>query len=67
MVIGRKIFGSVSVPLFLYYGTMLPASQVSEIIPELKIRLNRSTHNDKNTSEDDFMNSFLTISSPDAL
>jgi hypothetical protein len=46
---------------------MLPASQVSGIIPELKIRLNRSTYNDKNMSEVDFMNSFLTISSPDAL
>jgi hypothetical protein len=46
---------------------MLPVRQVSEIIPELKMRLNRSTLNDKNTSEVDFMNSFLTISSPEAL
>ena len=46
---------------------MLPASQVSGILPELEIRLNRSTYNTKNISEVDFMNSFLIISSPDAL
>jgi hypothetical protein len=46
---------------------MLSASQVSGIIPEVKIRLNRSTYNDTNISEVDFMNSFLTISSPEAL
>ena len=43
------------------------ASQVSGSIPDLKIRLNRSTYIDKYTSEVDFMTSFLTISSPDAL
>jgi hypothetical protein len=37
---------------------MLPASQVSGILPELKIRLNRTTYNTKNISEVDFMNSF---------
>jgi hypothetical protein len=36
-------------------------------LPELKIRLNRSTYNAKNISGVDFMNSFLIISSPDAL
>ena len=46
---------------------MLPVSQVSGTIPDLKIRLNRSTYNDKYTSEVDFMTSFLTQSSPDAL
>jgi hypothetical protein len=45
----------------------LPASQVFGILPELKIRLNRSTYNAKNISGVDFMNSFLLISSPDAL
>jgi hypothetical protein len=43
------------------------ASQVSGTIPDLKIRLNRSRYNDKYTSEVDFITSFLTISSPDAL
>jgi hypothetical protein len=46
---------------------MLPASQVSGIIPELEIRLNRSTSNDKNIFEVDFINLRLTISSTDAL
>ena len=41
IVIGRKFLGSIVVPLFLYNGTMLPASQVSGIIPDLKIILNR--------------------------
>ena len=48
-------------------GTILPASQVFGMLPELKIRLNRSTYNAKNISGVDFMNSFLIISSPDAL
>jgi hypothetical protein len=46
---------------------MLPARRVLGIIPELKIRLNRPTYNEKNISEVDFMNLFLTISSPEAL
>jgi hypothetical protein len=45
-------------------GTILPASQVFGILPELKIRLNRSTYNVKNISEVDFMNPFLILSSP---
>jgi hypothetical protein len=50
MVIGRKFLGSVFAPLFLLKGTILPASQVFGILPELKIILNRSTYNAKNIS-----------------
>jgi cell division protein FtsL len=40
IVIGRKLFGSSGLPLFLYIGFILPTSQMSGITPELKIALN---------------------------
>ena len=67
IVIGLKLFGSSTSPLFLYIGFIFPRSQLSGIIPVLKIILNNFTYIFIILLAVDFMYSLIIRSSPLAL